>query len=122
MLPLETRSTIASADLERAGAEAEGEQLLDVRAALADEVGTGDAAVDDAVLDVLGHIGRPDEQDVHGCVAAGERERALARLFRSESGVLEQRDSGLAEPALRRDRDRQAACAGRRFRRASISR
>ena len=113
---------LGNGELERAGAEAEGEQLLDVRAALADEIGAGDPAVDDAVLDVLGHVGRPDEHDVHGRVAAGERERALTRLFRPEAGVLEQRDSRLAKPTLGRDRDRQAVCAGRRLRRASISR
>ena len=71
--------------LEPAGAEAELEQLLDARAALADEVLAGDAAVDDAVLHVLRDVGRADEQHVDRRVPAREGERALAGLLRARA-------------------------------------
>ena len=108
--------------LERAGAEAETEELRHRGAALLDEVGAGDPAVDDAVLDVLGHVGRAHEQDVDRCVAAREGERPLAGLLRAEARVGEQRDGRLAEPALRGDCDRQAVRPEVRFRRSSTSR
>ena len=98
--------------LERARAEAEPQQLVDVDAALAHEVGAGDAAVDDAVADVLGHVGGADEQDVDRRVPARERERALARLLRAETRVREQLHRRLAQPPLRRDGDRQPVGAG----------
>ena len=69
----------------------------------------GDAAVDDAVLDVLGHVGRADEQHLDRRVAARERERPVAGLLRAEPGVLEQVDGRLAQPALGRDGDPQEA-------------
>ena len=47
---------------ERAGAEPETEELGHRGAALLDEVGAGDPAVDDAVLHVLGHVGGAHEQ------------------------------------------------------------
>ena len=94
--------------LEPARAEAELEQLLDARAALAHEVLPGDAAVDDAVLHVLRHVGGAHEQHVDRRVAARERERALAGLLGPEAGVLEQGDRRLAQPPLDRDGDRQA--------------
>ena len=78
--------------LEPARAEPELEQLLDAGAALADEVLPGDPAVDDAVLHVLGHVGRADEQHVDRRVPAREGERALAGLLGAEARVLEQRD------------------------------
>ena len=107
--------------LEPARAEAELEQLVDARAALADEVQARDPAVDDAVLHVLGDVGRADEQHVDRRVPARERERALARLLGAEPGVLEQRDRRLAQPPLDRDGDRQAVDVAS-FSRSSASR
>ena len=75
----------------RARAEAEPEQLADLGAALAHEVGAGDAAVDDAVLDVLGDVGGTHEQHLDRRVPARERERPLAGLLGAEAGVVEQR-------------------------------
>ena len=63
---------------------------MHVGAALAHEIDAGDAAVDDAVLDVLGHVGGADEQHLDRRVAARERERALAGLLGAEPRVLEQ--------------------------------
>ena len=76
------------------------------------EVGAGDAAVDDAVLDVLGDVRGAHEQHLDRRVPARERERPLAGLLGAEAGVLEQRDGRLAQPALRRDRDPQARREG----------
>ena len=87
----------------------EPEQLVDVDAALADEVGPRDPAVDDAVLHVLGNVGRAHEQDVDRRVPAGERERALARLLGPEARVLEQMERRLAQAPLDRERDSQDA-------------
>ena len=98
--------------LERACAEAQLEQDLDLGAALAHEVDPGDAAVDDSVLDVLGHVGRAHEEHVDRCVAAGEGQRPLARLLRAEPCISEQCDTGLAQPALGRNGDAQAVAGG----------
>jgi hypothetical protein len=68
----------------------------------------GDPAVDDAVLNVLGNVGRADEEDVDRCVAAREGKRALARLLGAEARVFEQRDGRLAQASLDGDGDRQA--------------
>ncbi len=86
------------------------------------EVEAGDAAVDDAVLDVLRHVGRPHEQDVDGCIPAGEGERPVAGPLGPEARILEQGDRRLAETSLRGDRDLQALRASLRFRRSSASR
>ena len=107
--------------LEPAGSEAELQQLVHPGSPLADEVLPGDAAVDDAVLDVLGHVGGSDEEDVDRCVSARERECALTRLLRPEAGVVEQRHRRLAEAPLDRDGDRQAVDASA-FVRSSASR
>ena len=108
-------------DLEPARAEAELEQLLDARAALAHEVLAGDAAVDDAVLHVLRDVGGAHEQHVDRRVPAGEGKRALAGLLGAEPGVLEQRHGRLAQAALDRDGDRQAVDVAA-FSRSSASR
>ncbi len=89
-----------------------------MRAALADDVEAGDAAVDDTVLDVLGDVVRAHEQSFDRRVPARERERAVAGRLRPEPRVLEQRHRRLAEPALRWDRDPQ----DRRLRLCSASR
>ena len=94
--------------LQRAAAEAEPQQLGHARAAFRHEVGAGDPAVDDAVLDVLGDVRGADEQHLDGRVPAREGERALAGLLGAEAGVLEQRDRRLAQAALGGDRDLQA--------------
>ena len=86
-----------------------GSSSLHVGAALAHEVDAGDAAVDDAVLHVLGHVGGAHEQDLDRRVAARERERALAGLLGAEAGVLEQVERRFAQPALDRDGDPQEA-------------
>ena len=86
-----------------------GSSSLTSRAALANEVDAGDAAVDDAVLHVLGDVGRAHEQHLDRRVAAGEGERAVAGLLGAEPGVLEQVERRLAQPALRRDGDPQEA-------------
>ena len=98
--------------LERARAEAEPQQLVDLDATFAHEVGAGDPAVDDAVADVLGNVGGADEQHVDGRVTAREGEGALARLLRAEARVREQLHRRLAQPPLRRDGDRQPVGAG----------
>jgi hypothetical protein len=95
--------------LEPAGAEPEPKQLAHARAALAHEVDPGDPAIDDAVLHVLRHVGRADEQDVDRRVPARKCERPLAGHLGAEAGVLQKRDRRLAQPPLHRDRDRQAA-------------
>ena len=109
------RRLLGHGRLERAAAEAEPQQLRRPRAPRSrDEVGAGDAAVDDAVLHVLGDVGGAHEQHVDRRVPARERERALAGLLGAEARVLEQRDRRLAQPALRRDGDRQAVGASAR--------
>ena len=102
------RRLLRNRGLERAAAEAEAEQLGHARAALGDEVGAGDPAVDDPVLDVLGDVGGADEQHLDRRVPAGKGERALAGLLRPEAGVLEQRDGGLTQAALGGNGDLQA--------------
>jgi len=103
---------------ERARAEAELQQFDDVGAALAHDVEAGNAAVDNAVLHVLGDVVRAHEQCLDRRVAARERERAVARRLGAEPGVVQQLDGGLAQAALRGDCDPQA----RRFlRRRSAS-
>ena len=57
-----------------------------------DDVEPGDAAIDDAVLDVLGHVVGADEQRLDGRVAARERERAVARRLRAEPRVVQELD------------------------------
>jgi hypothetical protein len=123
MLELGDRRLLGDGSLETAASEAEPQQLGDVRSALAHEIRACDSAVDDAVLHPLGHVGRTDEQHVDRRVPARERERALAGLLRAETCVVEQGDRRLAQPALRRDGDRQAvALALRRFIRSSTKR
>ena len=95
--------------LEPARAEAERQELADDGAALAHEVEAGDAAVDDAVLDVLGDVGRAHEQHLDRRVPARERQRAVAGLLRPEPGVLEEPVRRLPEAALGRKRDPQDA-------------
>jgi hypothetical protein len=80
-----------------------------VGSALAHEVDARDAAVDDAVLDVLRNVGRTNEQDLDGRVAARERERAIPGLLGPEAGVLEQVERRLAQPPLRRESEPQEA-------------
>ena len=82
---------------------------MHVGTALADEIEAGDATVDDAVLDVLGHVGGPDEEHLDRRVAARERERPLAGLLGAEPRVGEQVERGLAQAALDRDGDPQEA-------------
>ena len=99
--------------LERARAEAEPQQLVDVDAPRSR---TRSAPVipqsTTPSLDVLGHVGGADEQHVDRRVPARERERALARLLRAEARVREQLHRRLAQPPLRRDGDRQPVGAG----------
>src|SRR4029079_9890335 len=97
------------------------QQLCHLHTALAHEVGARDPAVDDAVLYVLGDVRSANEQHVDRRVAARERERPLARLLGAEPCVVEKRDRRLAQPALRRHRDRQAVVL-RRFMRSSSKR
>ena len=115
------RRFLGHGGLERAASEAEPEELRDPGAALGDEVGAGDPAVDDAVLDVLGDVGGPHEQHLDGRIPAGERERALAGLLGAEPGVLEQADRRLAQAPLGRDGDLQEV-GERRARRSSAVR
>ena len=96
------RRLLGHGRLERAGAEPQPQKLLDVSLSLAHEVGSGDAAVDDAVLHVLGDVCCTHQQDVHGRIPAWEGERSLARLLGPEPGVLEQVDGGLAKAPFRR--------------------
>ena len=114
------RRLLRHGGVEPAGAEAERQQLLDSGAALAHEVLTGDAAVDDAVLHVLRDVGGAHEQHVDRRVAARECERALAGLLGLEAGVDEQPHRRLAQPSLDRDGDRQAVAV--RFTLSSASR
>ena len=75
------------------------------------EILTGDAAVDDAVLYVLGDVGGADEEHVDRRIPARERECALARLLGLESRVDEQAHRRIAQPPLDGDGDRQAVAA-----------
>jgi hypothetical protein len=75
---------------------------------LGDEIGSGNAAVDDAVLDVLRDVRRANEQDLDRRVPAGEGERPFAGLLGAESGVLQERDRRLAQAALGGNGDLQA--------------
>ena len=108
---------VGDGGLERARAEAEAEQLDDVGAALLDDVEPGDAAVDDAVLHVLGHVVGAHEQCLDGRVAAGEGERPVARCLGAEPGVVQELDRRLAQAALRRNGDPQELL--RRLRRSA---
>ena len=92
--------------LEGTTPKAEPKQLSDFRLALEDEIGSGDSTVDDSVLNVLGNVGRTDEQDINRRVPTGESKRALPRHLRPKPGVLEQRDGRLSQPTLRRNSDR----------------
>jgi len=114
------RRLLRHCSLEPATAEAELQELGHVCAALPDEVGAGDTAVHDAVLNVLGHVGRAHEQHVDRSIAAGERERTLARFLRPEPRGAEKGDRRLAQSAFRRDGDRQAVVL-RRFSRLRAS-
>jgi hypothetical protein len=105
---------------ERAAAEAEPQQLRDLRTALPDEIRPGDAAVDDTVLNVLRNVRGTDEEDLDRRVPTGERERPLPRFLGTESSVLEQRHRRLAEASLRRDGDPQPV--ERLFARSSANR
>src|SRR5262249_43410169 len=92
------------------------------RPPLANQIRAGDAAVDHAVLHVLGNVCRANEEHIDGRIPTRERERALTGLLRAEAGVLEQRDARLAQPSLRRHGDRQTVVFGRRrLRRSSTS-
>ena len=102
--------------LERARPEPEPQQLDHVSAALAHDVEPGDAAVDDAVLNVLRHVVRTHEQGLDRRVAARERKRTVAGRLRAEPCVVQQLNRRLAQPALGGDRDSQALFRARRFR------
>ena len=65
------------------------------------------AAVDHAVLDVLGDVGGADEQHLDGGVAARKCQRTLTGLLRAKAGVLEQLERRLTQPALDGQRDFQ---------------
>jgi hypothetical protein len=105
---LRHRRFLRHGGLERAAAEAEAQELGDARTALRDQVGAGDPAVDDAVLDVLGDVRGSYQENLDRRVAARKRERALSRLLRAEARVVEQGDRRLPETPLRRDGDLQA--------------
>ena len=100
--------------LERARAEAEPHELGDVGAALAHDVEAGDAAVDDAVLHVLGDVVGAHEQRLDRRVAAREGERAVARRLGAEPGVVRgarSRARGAAPSRERRFSGARPACA-----------
>src|SRR5262245_65069334 len=82
---------------------------MDVRSALPHEIDACDAAVDDAVLHVLGHVGCAHEQHFDRGVAARKRKRAVSRLLRAQSCILEEMKRRLAEAALGRDGDTELA-------------
>ena len=84
-------------------------ELDHVGAALAHDVEAGDAAVDDAVLHVLGDVVGAHEQRLDRRVPARERERAVARRLGAEPRVVQELDRGLAEPPLRGDGDSQVS-------------
>jgi hypothetical protein len=58
-------------------------------------------------LDVFGDIGGADEHHLYGSVAARNDERTFSGLLGTESGILEQRKDGLAQPPFRRNREGQ---------------
>ena len=108
---------------ERARAESQAQERVDADAALLHEIHARHTAVHDAVLHVLGNVGRADEHDVDRRVAAWERERTLTRLLGPEPGIVQQLDRGLAKASLGRDGDGQPArCGVLRARRSSTSR
>ncbi len=93
---------------ERATAEAELEELLDAGLGLDHEVRPRDPEVDDAVLDVLGDVVGPDEQQIDRSVRAGHDERPLRRLER-EPRIGAQAQRGFGHAALRRHCDGEPA-------------
>ena len=95
-----TRGLFRNGHLHAASAKAEFKQHRHVGGALADQVCTGYAAIDDAVLDVLWDIGGAHEKDVDRGLRTGKRKRALTRLLGPETGVLEERDRRRAQPSL----------------------
>jgi hypothetical protein len=82
---------------------------VDGGAALTNEIDAGDAAIDDAILDVLGYVGGSDEQHLDRRVATRKGERTVPRLLRTEPGVLEEPKRRFAQSTLGRDRDPQEA-------------
>jgi 6-phosphofructokinase len=82
---------------------------VDGGAALTNEIDAGDAAIDDAILDVLGYVGGSDEQHLDRRVATRKGERAVTRLLRAKPGVLEKPKRRFAQSTLGRDRDPQEA-------------
>jgi hypothetical protein len=71
---------------------AEPKELAHLGPPFPHEVGAGDPTVDRSVLDVLGDVRGPDEQDFERRTRASERERPLVGGVRREAGVLEQVD------------------------------
>ena len=79
-----------------------------LRAGFGDEVRARDPEVDDAVLDVLGHVVGAHEQQVDRRVRARHQERALGRL-EPEAGVGAEPQGRLGHPPFRRDGDGEPA-------------
>src|SRR5581483_8430921 len=74
-----------------------------------------DPDVDDAVLDVLGNVVRPDEEEIDRRVLARHVQRPLSRL-EAQAGSRKQLQRRRRHPPLRRDGDQQAALGGRAHR------
>ena len=92
---------------ETAAAVAEGPDLRQVGAGLAQEVEPGDPEVCDAVADELDDIVGPDEQDVE-LVVLDEGDKAPVVLLEHEARVMEQAQGRFDHPALVRDGESQA--------------
>ena len=92
-------------------AEAEPQQLLDVGAALAHEVGAGDAAVDDAVLHVLGHVGGRTSSTSTGALRHGNASARSPGCSGPSPASSSSATDGSRSRPFDRDRDPQAVCS-----------
>ena len=91
-----------------AAAEAEGPDLRQVGAGLAQEVEAGDPEVRDAVAHELDDVVGPDEQDVE-IVVLDQGDQASVVLLEHQAGVVQQPQRRFDEPALVGDREAQSA-------------
>ena len=87
---------------QRAGAEAERQHGVQGAAVLGNEVGAGQAQLDEAVGDVLGDVLGAHEEELDVGVPDGRAQPALGEL-ELEPGIAQQLDRRLREPSLVRE-------------------
>ena len=94
---LRLRRVVRHCGLQRAAREPELRERQDIRLRLDDQVRPGHPEVHDAVLDVLGNVARPHEQEVDGRIGTRHHERSLGRLERETR--VGQKPAGSARPS-----------------------